>query len=105
MCGKRRGNSKVDGGMKGSFGRVLRRRSRSSVSAAVLGASLVLEVVITVLTNAHRWRDLQPFDLRLEATAPAKQDKAGEWGKNGGREILVVKGEIRREAKEKEDEY
>lgn len=54
MCGKRRGNSKVDGGMKGSLGRVLRRRSRSSVSAAVLGASLVLEVVVTVLTNAHR---------------------------------------------------
>lgn len=41
----------------------------SSVSAAVLGAALVLKVVVTVLTNPHRRRDLQPLDLRLEATA------------------------------------
>ena len=36
---------------------------RSSVPAAVLHAPLVLQVVITVLTNSHRRRDLQPLDL------------------------------------------
>lgn len=39
------------------------------VSAALVHTALVLEVVVTVLTHSHRRRDLQPFDLRLEATA------------------------------------
>lgn len=47
-------------------------RGRSLVPAAVVDASLVLKVVVTVLTNPDRRRDLQPFDLRLEATAPAQ---------------------------------
>lgn len=42
-----------------------------SVSGAVLGAALVLKVVVTVLTDSNRRRDLQPLDLRLEAAAPA----------------------------------
>lgn len=50
----------------------------SSVSGAVLNASLMLKVVVTVLTNPHWWRDLQPFDLWLEATTPAKQGEGVE---------------------------
>lgn len=42
------------------------------VSAALVHTALVLEVVVTVLTHSHRRRDLQPFDLRLEATASVK---------------------------------
>lgn len=40
------------------------------VSRALFGASLMLQVVVTVLTHSHRRGDLQPLDLRLEATAP-----------------------------------
>lgn len=82
-----------NGGMRCSLGGVLRRWSPSLVSAAVLGASLVLEVVVTVLTNAHRWRDLQPFDLRLEATASAKESQVVREGSRreakSGRKIQI----------------
>lgn len=40
---------------------LLGRRGQRSVSA--LGAELVLQVVVTVLTDPHWRRDLQPFDL------------------------------------------
>lgn len=49
---------------------VLGRRGQRSVSA--LGAELVLQVVVTVLTDPHWRRDLQSFDLRLETAAPGK---------------------------------
>lgn len=58
----------------------------SSVSAAVLGAALVLKVVVTVLTNPHRRRDLQPLDLRLEATAPAERGGGGHRAHVGRRD-------------------
>lgn len=51
---------------------VLGRCGQSSVSA--FGAELMLKVVVTVLTDTHRRRDLQSFDLWLEAAAPVK------WG-------------------------
>lgn len=57
---------------------------RSLVPAAVVDASLVLKVVVTVLTNPDRRRDLQPFDLRLEATAPAQPgDQVEVQGQSG----------------------
>lgn len=40
---------------------VLGRRGQRSVPA--LGAELVLQVVVTVLTDPHWGRDLQSFDL------------------------------------------
>lgn len=40
---------------------VLGRCGQSSVSA--FGAELMLKVVVTVLTDTHRRRDLQSFDL------------------------------------------
>lgn len=57
---------------------VLGRRGQRSVSA--LGAELVLQVVVTVLTDPHRRRDLQPLDLRLETTAPGRRVGTGEGG-------------------------
>lgn len=75
LCGRCWGN-RADGEVKCSLGwspwEVVFLLS-ASVSAAVLNTSLMLQVVITVLTNSHWWRDLQPFDLWLEATAPVKQ--------------------------------
>lgn len=47
-----------------------RSQVMGSVLGTVLGAALVLQVVVAVLTNAHRRRNLQPLDFRLEATAP-----------------------------------
>lgn len=44
-----------------------------SVLGTVLGAAFVLQVVVAVLTNAHRRRNLQPLDFRLEATAPGRR--------------------------------
>lgn len=57
---------------------VLGRWGQSSVSA--LGAELMLKVVVTVLADAHRRRDLQPLDLRLETTAPVKDGRTGRSG-------------------------
>lgn len=73
------GGAKADGGMKAEV--------LSSVSAAVLDASLVLQVVVTVLTNPHGWRDLQPFDLRLEAATPEKEGGVTGTLKNGKLEV------------------
>lgn len=40
------------------------------VSRALFRGPLMLQVVVTVLTHSHGRGDLQPLDLRLEATAP-----------------------------------
>lgn len=77
------GNNMADGWMKcswvgarsGGASSVSGEGRWCSVSAAILNTSLMLQVVIAVLTNPHRWRDLQPFDLWLEPTAPGKQKK------------------------------
>lgn len=45
--------------------------ARSVLVLVAGGRALVLQVAVTVLAHAHRGRDLQPLDLRLEATAPA----------------------------------
>lgn len=57
---------------------VLGRWGQSSVSA--LGAELMLKVVVTVLTDTYRGRDLQPLDLWLETTAPGKEGRTGQSG-------------------------
>lgn len=69
----------------------MRRRGRSrrpreglelsiSVLGAILSTALVLQVVVAVLTNAYRRRNLQPLDLRLEATAPARRAEEEQLG-------------------------
>lgn len=73
-------NVRADGGMNSAprWGQRVRRACRQrSVSAAVVDAALVLQVVVTVLTNPHRRRDLQPHDLRLETATPGRQDRTG----------------------------
>lgn len=44
------------------------------VSWAILRSTFMLKIIITVLANPDRRGDLQPFDLRLEATAPVKME-------------------------------
>lgn len=68
--------------MRRGWRRGRRRRWRKffSVLGAVLSAALVLQVVVAVLTNAHRRRNLQPLDFRLEATAPVRQAKEEQLG-------------------------
>ena len=56
----------------GRQGRGRGGRQECLILAAVLGVALVLQVVVTVLAHAHRGRDLQPLDLRLEAAAPGE---------------------------------
>lgn len=79
--------------------RVLGRWRQSSVSAAIVCGSLMLEVVVTVLTNTHWRRNPQSFDLRLEATAPAKQGKTNEnvkkrYGDNSGCDTIKTAKQI-----------
>lgn len=78
MEGRFEGGVACEAGVGGVDPPALGRRGQSSVSA--LGAVLVLQVVVTVLTNAHWRRDLQSLDLRLETAAPVREGTTGESG-------------------------
>lgn len=57
------------------FGHVMRGEGEL-VSRAFFRASLMLQVVVTVLTHTHRRGDFQPLDLWLEATTLLAEDLA-----------------------------
>lgn len=48
----------------------------STIPRPVLQTPLVLQVVVTVLTHAHRRRDFQAFDFRLKPTALLAEELA-----------------------------